>query len=114
MNTSKKLYQTNKLVQTILEQDEQARNFEGFLYWNVIREVGELKGIDVENMKLSYFLLHMNELGFPPFKSVDRARRKLQAAFSELAACDEVKKKRKENEQVYKAYAQSKSIKIGE
>ena len=30
MNGQKKLYQTNKLVQTILEQDEQARNFEGF------------------------------------------------------------------------------------
>lgn len=114
MNGQKKLYQTSKLVQAILEQDEQARNIEGFLYLKVIREIGESKGIDVENMKVPYFLLHMNELGFPPFKSVDRARRKLQATFPELAANDEVKKKRKENERVYKAYAQSKAIKIGD
>lgn len=114
MNGQKKLYQTNKLVQAILEQDEQARNIEGLLYFKVLRAIGELKGIDVVNMKVPYFLLHMNELGFPSFECMSRARRKNQATFPELAANDEVKKKRKENEQVYKAYAQSKAIQIGE
>ena len=114
MNGTKKLYQTSKLVQAILEQDEQARNIDGFLYLKVIREIGESKGIDVENMKVPYFLLHMNELGFPPFKSVDRARRKLQAEHPELAANSQVEAHRKMNERVYRDYAHSKKIKVGE
>lgn len=111
MNVKKKLYQLTKLVKAILQQDKRARNVEGFLYLKVISKIGALKGIDVENMKVPYFLTHMEELGFPPFESVSRARRKLQSNNPELAANDEVKKKRKENEQVYKAYA---STKIGD
>ena len=114
MNVSKKLYQTNKLVKTILEDDERARNSDSHLYLQVLYEVGMIEGIDVNAMSVSEFLEKRDLLNFPCFETVRRTRQKLQATFPELAANDEVKKKRKENESVYKAYAQSKAIKIGE
>lgn len=114
MNVSKKLYQTNKLVKTILEEDERARNSDSHLYLQVLYQVGMIEGIDVNVMSVPEFLKKRDALNFPCFETVRRARQKLQATFPELAACDEVERQRMVNERVYRNYAQSKAIQIGE
>lgn len=114
MNVSKKLYQTSKLVQDILEQDKRARNSDSFLYLKVLGIVGRMKGIDINSMSIPTFLLNMNEYGFPSFETVRRSRQKIQANNPELAACDDVEAQRVINERVYRDYAKSKAIKIGE
>ena len=114
MNVSENLYKTSKIVKAILEEDEHARNSDSYLYLKVLYHIGQLKGIDVNAMSVSEFLLHRNELGFPCFETVRRTRQKLQATFSELAANDDVEAQRIINEGVYRNYAQSKAIKIGE
>lgn len=114
MNLSRKLYQTNKLVKTILEEDERSRNSDSHLYLQVLFEVGMIKGIDVNTMSVPDFLKKRDELGFPCFETVRRARQKLQATFPELAANSDVEAQRILNERVYRDYARSKAIKIGE
>lgn len=114
MNISKKLYQTNKLVRTILEEDERARNSDSHLYLQVLYQVGMLEGIDVNAMSVPEFLQKRDLLGFPCFETVRRTRQKLQATFPELAANSDVEAQRILNERVYRDYARSKAIKIGE
>ena len=103
-----KLYKTTDLVKEILEESIQARNSDTHLYLQVIYKVGMLKGIDVNAMPVTEFLMKRNKLGFPCYESVSRARRKLQAEYSELAGTDEVEEQKVINERVYKEYARRK------
>ena len=109
MNISKKLYQTNKIVKSILEEEEKARNSDSYLYLQVLYRVGQVKGIDVNAMSVPQFLLHRNQLGFPCFETVRRSRQKIQAEHPELAASDDVEAQRIINERVYRDYARSKN-----
>lgn len=108
MNISKKLYQTNKLVRAILEEKEKARNSDTYLYLQVLYRVGQIKGIDVNAMSVSDFLLNRNRLGFPCFETVRRTRQKIQAEHPELAGTDDVEAQRIINERVYRDYARRK------
>ena len=105
--TKKELVKTSELVKGILEQDERARNSDEFLYLRVLGVLGEMKGIDIFEMSVPCFLLNRKEMNFPCFETVRRSRQKVQADFPELASVERVGKKRKENEQVYKAFALS-------
>lgn len=108
MNVSKTLYQTNKLVKEILENSKRARNSDTYLYLQVLYKVGLLKGIDVNAMSVTEFLLKRNELGFPCYETCSRARRKVQEEHPELAGCDDVEAQRIINERVFKDYARRK------
>ena len=99
------LKNTTALVKSILEQDKQCRNSDSFLYLKVLSEIGKQKGIDIEKMSVPYFLLNLRGEGLPPFKTVRRARQKIQAAHPELAACEAVEGFRAENEAAFRAYA---------
>lgn len=103
--TKKELVKTSELVKEILIQDERARNSDEFLYLRVLGVIGEMKGIDIFSMSVPAFLLNRKEMNFPCFETVRRTRQKVQADFPELASVERVGKKRKENEQVYKAFA---------
>ena len=109
MNISKKLYQTNKIVKSILEEEEKARNSDSYLYLQVLYRVGQVKGIDVNAMSVPDFLLNRNRLGFPCFETVRRTRQKIQAEHPELAGSDDVEAQRIINERVYRDYARSKN-----
>lgn len=108
MNTSKILYQTSKIVKEILENSKRARNSDTYLYLQVLYKVGLIKGIDVNAMSVTDFLLKRNELGFPCFETVRRARQKIQSEHPELAGCDDVEAQRILNERVYRDYARRK------
>lgn len=53
------------LVKTILENDERARNSDSFLYFRVIEAVGKIKGIDMNRIPVTVYLLNMAAWGFP-------------------------------------------------
>ena len=99
------LKNTTKIVKAILEEDEQARNSDSFLYLKVLDVYGEKNGIDIKSMSITTFLLHLREFGFPPFESVRRARQKVQHNFPHLAACGKVGAMREVNEQEFRVYA---------
>lgn len=99
------LKNTTALVKSILEQDKQCRNSDSLLYLKVLSVMAKQKGIDLEKMTVTYFLLNLHGAGFPGFETVRRARQKIQAAYPELAACEAVEGFRAENEAKYKAYA---------
>lgn len=99
------LKRTGKLVKEILETDEQARNSDSFLYFRVLGIHGKEKGLDLNLVPVTVFLLKMKEWGFPPFESVRRARQRVQAEFPELASCRKIEALRMENEKAYRAFA---------
>ena len=96
---------TKARVLAILQQDERARNSDSHLYFRLIGELGQEKGIDMNFVTVTAFLLNMNEWGFPPFESVRRARQKLQQEFPELSANEQVKAFRDEKEAEYREFA---------
>ena len=61
----KDLKNIKALVKTILENDERARNSDSFLYFRVIEAVGKLKGIDMNQIPVTVYLLNMAAWGFP-------------------------------------------------
>ncbi|WP_458398560.1 hypothetical protein [Anaerotignum sp.] len=96
---------TTKLVKYILENNQQTRNSDSFLYLKVLEHVANQKGIHLNGLTVPDFLTSMNVFGFPGFETVRRTRQKIQAECPDLAACDKVQAMRIENEQAFKAYA---------
>lgn len=101
----KDLKTTTKLVKSILEVDEQARNSDSILYLRVLERVADEHHIKLDFLTVRHFLTSMNVLPFPPFESVRRTRQKVQATYPELASAKKVAAMRMENEKVYRAYA---------
>lgn len=103
--TQTDLKTVTSVVKRILENDEQSRNSDSFLYFKVLEHYGNRKGIDIHSMSVPHFLLNMSQLGVPPFESVRRSRQKIQANYPWLAASKKVAEFRSANEQAYRAYA---------
>ena len=61
----KELKNITALVKSILEDDERARNSDSFLYFRVIEFIGALKGIDMNRIPVTVYLLNMANWGFP-------------------------------------------------
>jgi hypothetical protein len=98
------------MVKEILKNDKRARNSDSHLYLQVLYQIGQMKGIDVNAMSVPEFMKNSTELGFPPYKTVCRTRRKVQKEHPELAGCKDVKAHRERNEKDYIKYAQKKGI----
>lgn len=110
MNKSHELKTTTDIVREVLKGHEQARNCDDYLYFLVCTIIGKQKGFDVENMPLSYFLLHRNELKIPPFESVRRSRQKIQQHHPELAGNAEIEGYRVDNERIFRDYARTVNV----
>ncbi len=107
MNKAKELTTTMALVKELLVQDERTRNSDSFLYFKVLGALGAEKGIDMNYVPVSAFLLNMAEWGFPAFETVRRTRQKIQAEFPELAASKTVAGFRSENEKEFRKFARA-------
>ena len=105
MGKSTELRTTTDLVKIILERDSQARNSDNYLYLRVLQSIGREHGIDIDNMPVLRFFLHLKDFGFPAFETVRRTRQKLQAEYSHLAANDRVEGQRTLNEEAFRDYA---------
>ena len=101
----KSLHKIKDLVISILEKDELTRNSDSYLYLRVIRKIAEMENANIDRMPVSYFLMHMPELPFPPFESVRRARQKAQAECPWLASSERVSEYRAENEREERQFA---------
>lgn len=99
------LKNTTELVMDLLEQNEQCRNSDSYLYLKVLSVVARQKGINLYELPVPVFLLTMKDNGFPGFETVRRTRQKIQAAHPELAACEAVEGFRAENEAEFRAFA---------
>ncbi len=101
---------TTDLVKDILENNPGARNSDNVLYYCVVSRIGKRNGIDIENMSIPMFFLHLKEYGFPQFESVRRARQKIQASHPELAGCETVEAYRSMNEEAFRGYARQVNV----
>ena len=100
------LKSVSKLVKEILEKHPAARNSDDILYFKVCESIDEW-GIESPFWKV---LLNRKDYQYPAFESVRRTRQRLQAAFPELAGCDEVEAERVLNEAIYREYARRGSV----
>ena len=103
----KDLKTTKALVQTILEENVQARNSDSYLYLLVLDSISKEYHFDLSKVTVPEFLLSLNESAFPPFESVRRSRQKVQRECPWLSACAEVNEYRAENEVAYRDFARN-------
>ena len=96
---------TTKLVKAILEEDNQARNNDGYLYFKVLDACGKRDGIDYISMTIREFLPHVNSLNVPNSETVRRTRQKVQQHHPELAANKTVARMRMIQETEFWQYA---------
>ena len=101
MNKAKELRSTTDIVKEILEKDDFARNSDDYLYFMVCRHKNEI----MVHLPFWKVMLNRKQYKFPSFKSVERARRKLQRSHPEFYGDADVEAQRELNEEVYKEYA---------
>lgn len=97
--TVEKLRDLEKVIKPILEENPETREDDYLLYAELIKEYKP----DLLNLSARTFLVGHSELNVPNIKSVERARRKVQERYPELAT-ERAKKKRAEQEQAYINY----------
>lgn len=102
--TVEKLRKLENIIKPILERQPQTRNDDYLLYAEIIRAYNP----DLLEIPTKAFLFGHIELNLPNIKSVERARRKVQEKHPELAS-ERAKKKRAEEEQMYREYAKGES-----
>ena len=98
-----RLKELEPIVKSTLEEFPETRNDDFLLYTVVAVSLNE----DINYHSFTYAMRKHKELGIPPFESVTRCRRKLQAKFPNLAASDAVQNIRDENISEYVRYAKS-------
>lgn len=99
------VYNTAKLVKSILKRNPAARNSDYILWLEVLREYTAFHGCSalLRSWTVEEFLSHGHTL-VPCFESVSRARRKIQAKYPELKGTREVQEARTELEEEYREF----------
>ena len=106
MSKSKELKTVTDIVKKVLIDVPEARGSDDCLLVEVYGRINPT----VIDCPFVLVLQNRKEFGLPPYKSVDRARRKLQSIYPELAANATVEAFRIENEEVYKDYARRHTV----
>ena len=101
MNKIEELKTTQNKVKVILENDELARNSDDYLYCMLCEMIDE----NSVNLPFWKVMLNRKKYKFPSFKSVERARRKVQKLYPELASDPDVEAQKMINEEIYKDFA---------
>lgn len=95
------------VVKDILEKDEVARNSDGHLFVQVLRQIARGEGIDIDSMSFAGVINNLTALGFPQYETVSRTRRKLQEKYPEFKASGDVKEYRLAAEEEFVEYSKS-------
>ena len=95
------LFKIADVVKDILQNDENARKNDKYLYYAVCKQLNE----NVLDQKLGDVLLTFSKQDLPRYESVGRARRKLQAQFPELRPAQEIERGRYERSIDYQKFA---------
>ena len=93
------------LVKSILENDDRTRNSDSLLYLCVLKQIEMDQEQKLNGVTVFDFLLNLQGKVYPPFESVRRARQKVQNAYPNLVACDEVLALRADREAEMYEYA---------
>lgn len=101
MDKAKELKTTTAIVKDILENDAVSRNSDDYLYYMVCSRID---GISV-HLPFWKVTLNRKQYKFPSFKSVERARRKLQRKYPEFAGNPDAEAQKMINEKVFREYA---------
>lgn len=92
------------IVKEILKTNKATREDDNLLFIEVVYRLKP----ELVNKNFGYVFNHSAELGLPNFKSVERARRKLQKNYEELASSKRMQAIRKEEEKKYIEYSKKK------
>lgn len=103
MNKSRELKAISAIVKRLLQTVPETRNSDDLLYFKVCEQIDPVS----INLPFKEVVLNRKRIGYPARKSVERAGRKLRAAFPELAGCDKVEEQRLLNEEAFLDYARS-------
>lgn len=95
----------HEVVLDIMKSNPKTRNSDNYLFYEVYAVIGKRKGINIEEMSVPRFFLHLSEYGFPSTETIRRTRQKIQSQYPELAGNSTVEGQRLLNEEVFKEYA---------
>lgn len=95
----------SSLVKHFLEKDARTRNSDNVLYLEIIKYYAKVRGINIETLSVTDFLMKLDQKGFPAFETVRRSRQKVQETYPELAATGAVGAFRARNEKAYRNFA---------
>ncbi|MBQ0112430.1 MAG: hypothetical protein KBT03_04790 [Bacteroidales bacterium] len=93
------------LVLDILKEDIEARNNDNYLYFNVCKRIAVDNGLDLTNVTVPEFFLHIASKQYPSYETVSRTRRKAQEQYPFLVADDIIENFRKEQEKAFREFA---------
>ena len=100
--TVKKLKKLEDMIKPILKEQPQTREDDFLLYAEIIKACNpKLLQISARTLLICH-----NELNVPNIKSVERARRKIQEKYPELAS-ERTKRKRAEEKGAYNTYSKT-------
>lgn len=96
---------TTDLVRYVLLMYPNTRDSDNYLYYRVLKIIGDRKGIDIDSMSVTTFFMNLRQYGFPTFETVCRIRRKLQEKYPEFVGSDSINAYRDSNERRFRKYA---------
>lgn len=96
-----KLYKIEDTVKEVLTEIPETRDDD----FKLIAEVYYKLNFNIAGTSFALMMLGHNEYGLPPFESITRARRKLQATYEELRATKNVREERTNMQADYIRYA---------
>lgn len=96
-----------KLVEFFLAYEPETRDDDDLLWIRVLETTTKIRDIPDFTTSMSFrdCLFEIKRRGFPHFKSVSRARRKLQRKYPELRGSEETQEARAELEVAYREFA---------
>lgn len=99
------LKNTTELVKQVLETVPAARNSDERLYIEVLKLYSDEAGVRYESWPFGDALMSLHRWGVPPYETVSRCRRRVQAKFPELRADAAVEDFRAEKQAGFKEWA---------
>ena len=101
MDKAAEIKTTQEVVKYVLENDIASRNSDDNLIYEVCKQINPMcLGLSFETV-----IKHRKDLGLPVFETIRRTGQKMREKNPHLAGVKAVEKKRKENEQVFKEFA---------
>ena len=94
------------IVLEVLQEVPETRSCDDMLYLKVCEKVNPI----YTNYPFCQIMQNIRRYGFPSYKSVERARRKIQRAFPQLGATREVEEMRIAEEEKYREYARKVNV----
>jgi hypothetical protein len=96
----------SNIVMEVLQEVPETRSCDNMLYFKVCEKVNPM----YTNFPFCQIMQNIQRYGFPSYKSVERARRKIQSKFPELAGSEEVEAMRALEEERYREYARKVNV----